>query len=285
MKLVKNTSHLSFDTPIAASTRVAVRAPLLVIQSLLIGLVALFAASSDAQVCLASDATAMRNTYYAGATNPSATTVTLGAIRVDPSANTAPLAAGNLAFIIQMQDATINNSNGIAYGNGTTGTGNTSQVNSGLYEFKRVASVVGVTVTFTSALTNTYSNAAATTTVGLKRFQVIRVPEFSSLTLSTGSFSPPAWNGGTGGVFVLNVAGALTMTDFIIDASALGFRGGGGIETAVNSGNGIVDYATAIGAGTPPNSGATKGEGIAGRPRFVRNAAVTPYSISCFVDR
>ena len=137
VEILKNTPYLSFDAPIAARTRMAVRTPLLVIQWMLMGLLALFAASSDAQVCLASDATAMRNTYYAGATNPSATTVTLGAIRVNPSANTVPLAAGDLAFIIQMQDATINNTNGIAYGNGTTGTGNTSQVNSGLYEIGR----------------------------------------------------------------------------------------------------------------------------------------------------
>jgi len=247
---------------------------------LLTCLATLFTTSSYAQVCLASDATAIRNTYYVGASNPSATTVTLGAIRVDPNANAIALGAGDLAFIIQMQDATVNTTNGIAYGNGTTGTGSTSQVNSGLYEFRRVASVAGGLVTFTTALANIYSNAAATPTLGQKRFQVLRLPEFASLALATGSFAPPVWNGGTGGVFVLNVAGALSLTNYTINASGAGFRGGGAVETSVNSGNLVVDYATSVGTGAPPNNGAVKGEGIAGTPRYVRNAAVTPYSNS-----
>ncbi len=281
VELLKITAHSPFDLQRVSATRAPLKTPLLFLQGLLLSVVMLFTASAHAQVCLASDATAMLNTYYPGTGNPTATTVTIGAARVDAAANTAPLAAGDLAFVIQMQDAVINNSNSVAYGNGTTGTGSTSQGNSGLYEFRRVASIVAGTVTFTAALTNSYNDAVATPTLGQKRFQVLRVPEFSSLSLSGASYSPPSWNSTTGGVFVINVAGALTFTNYTIDATGRGFRGGGSVETSVVSGGATprIDYAAVTGAGAPPDtSGAAKGEGIAGTPRFVRDAAVTPYS-------
>ena len=115
MELLKITAHSPFDLQRVSvnATRAPLKTPLLFLQGLLLSVVMLFTASAHAQVCLASDATAMLNTYYPGTGNPSATTVTIGAARVDAAANTAPLAAGDLAFVIQMQDAVINNSNAL----------------------------------------------------------------------------------------------------------------------------------------------------------------------------
>lgn len=200
MELLISAAFILFDQQRVAVARRRSKLASVFLQIFLTCLATLFSGSSYAQVCLASDATAIRNTYYVGASSPSATTVTLGAIRVDPNANAIELGAGDLAFNIQMQDATININinitNGIAYANGTAGTGSTSQVKPGLYEFRRVAWVAGGLVTFTTALANIYSNAAATPTLGQKRFQLIRVPEFASLALATGA---PTNNGAVKG--------------------------------------------------------------------------------------
>ncbi|HZI06455.1 MAG TPA: hypothetical protein VEZ71_20655, partial [Archangium sp.] len=87
----------------------------------------------------------------------------------------------------------------------------------GRWEFARVASVSGSTLTLTAPLI--YSYAANVT-------QVIRVPEYTSVTLTgAGRITALPWNGSAGGVI------AFLATDTVsnagqINANAVGFRGG-----------------------------------------------------------
>ncbi len=225
--------------------------------------------------------------YFPGAATANAgqAVVQVGAIRTGVNAGTALLTPGNLVMIIQIQDAFINNANSVAYGDGSTGRGWSNLNNTGIYEFRRVASVAGTSITLDQNLSATYTRAAPSAGTGAfengnRRFQVIRVPQFSNLTLPGGSLSPPDWNGETGGVAVLDVAGTLNMNNTTIDVSKTGFRGAGGVPNNVITG--AVDYAAAPGglAGNGEacggnntannNVGGFKGEGVAGTPRYIR---------------
>ena len=227
--------------------------------------------------------------------------VTVGSILVGTNAGTTPLAVGDLVMIIQMQDAQYSNVNGVTFGDGATGRGWTAINDAGKYEFRRIASIAGTNITLDQNLANTYTRSApsagnTTTENGNRRFQVIRVPQFSSVTLS-GTINPPAWNGETGGVWVIDVAGTLNMGGATVDASGLGFRGGGGIPNTENLA--ATDYvnttavdttlpagATCANDGVANNRGSFKGEGISGTPRFVRNAtaANTYAGTYAFID-
>lgn len=212
------------------------------------------------------------NSYYPATASAAAgaITITLGAARGAGSA----IAAGDLLLVIQMQDAQINTTNGAAYGNGSIvdafGAGYTAANQSGVFEYVRAASAVGTgggTVTVSSeggtGLVNSYANAAATATRGQRRFQVIKVPQYSIATIS-GTITSTAWDGTSGGVVALDVAGRLTFASGTISASGAGFRGGGGRQLAGGAGASS-DYATLA----TINANGTKGEGIAGTPRYV----------------
>ena len=157
------------------------------------------------------------DTYYptTGSVGAGATNITLAAASV--AGAQVAIAPGDLVLIIQMQDATINSNNSSNYGAGTgTGSGYTGGT-AGTYEFavaNSTVSLAGGTLTLTSGLLNAYSNATATGTQGQKKFQVLRVPQYSSGTLGTTSSnngttsgSAPPWDGSTGGVFAADVAG------------------------------------------------------------------------------
>ncbi|GGS39857.1 DUF11 domain-containing protein [Deinococcus knuensis] len=208
------------------------------------------------------------NTYYAGSGAATAGTrrVTLGAIRSDSRAASTPVGPGDLILIIQMQGGTFNSVNSAAYGNGT-GRGALDQGQAGRYEFAVVTDVNGADLTVRDPLQFSYAAAPATTTAARQTFQVVRVPQHASLTLS-GTIRPPVWNGQTGGVLILDAAGTLNMGGATVDASAAGFRGGGGFLGGVLSGRNVQDYASVY-AGTA-SRGAMKGEGYAGTPTLVR---------------
>ena len=224
-----------------------------------------------------------RNTYFPGAASAAlgATSVSIGAARVDANASTTPFAIGDLALIMQMQDANINNTDTDSYGDGVAGepaNGSSNLRRAGRYEFKLVTGIAAGSISFAEPLGFAYTNQDAGTNNGNRRFQVIRVPQFASLTLPGGTLGVTAWNGATGGVFVLDVSGILNLNGTTINADAVGFRGGGSQEATSFTGANVLDFRAAQAAGTPPaNRGAAKGEGIAGTPRFVRGAAV-PYS-------
>lgn len=215
--------------------------------------------------------TGIVNTYYPGSGTAAAggTSITIGAA----VAGSTPITAGDLLLVIQMQDAAVNSANSTAYGaNNGTGRGSTGLGNSGLYEYVVANSAVGLgggTVTIigasaTNALINTYTTAASTAAVGQKRFQVIRVPQYSSATFSSGLTAYP-WDGNVGGVLAVDVAGPLTLGG-TVSVAGMGFRGGGGRQLQGTTPKGLpTDYMTV--STTPFHAG--KGEGIGGTPRYL----------------
>lgn len=194
------------------------------------------------------------NTYYPGTANAlaGATTINVGAARGTPA-----LASGDLVLVIQMQD-------GVNAGNfGTTlaGYGNAPST-AGTYEYAFVLLFAGNVVTLSAPLTNSYRNAQ---TAGAARqtFQVVRVPQYSVATVpGANTVTPLPWNGTSGGIVALDVAGTLNLSG-TINASGYGFRGGAG---RVMDGGGS-NANTAVRFSSSQDNGAMKGEGTAGSPR------------------
>src|SRR5512145_1615272 len=100
-----------------------------------------------------------------------------------------------------MQGADINSTNTGAYGDGTVGdpaTGITSGVGVGQYEYVVATSdASGGSVSISSGLVYSYSTAnypVGAGNQGQRRFQVIRVPQYSSATIA-GTVTSLPWNG------------------------------------------------------------------------------------------
>lgn len=187
--------------------------------------------------------------------------------------STAGLSAGDLVLVIQMQSAGIDATNTNSYGDGVTGIPgsgwlNNSDFTAGYYEYAAVASAGGTTLTLSSPLIHSYARNAATSTIGQKRYQVIRVPQYNNLTL-VGNLTAPAWNGETGGVLPLDVAGTLNLNGYTINMQGRGFRGGRGRILTGGTGGSNGDYRN----NATNNFHGSKGEGIAGMPRYMYSAA------------
>jgi len=220
--------------------------------------------------------TGVVNSYYPGVGTAAAgaTSITVGARR----GSATNIASGDVLLVIQMQDAdiyvgTIPSANTTAYGaNNGSGRGTTNPNNAGVYEYAVATSAVvgGVVqvagngnVVGNTGLMNTYRTAAAGTQ-GKRAFQVIRVPQYSTATLSS-TLTASAWNGATGGVLAIDVAGTLTLGG-TVSLDGLGFRGAGGRALAGDTtGPTATDYESL--ATNDAHGG--KGEGIAGTPRYV----------------
>ncbi len=235
------------------------------------------APASFAQVCAIpgadgpAAASGVLNTYYPGAATAAAgaTSISVGAGR-----GSTAIAAGDLLLVIQMQDAAINSSNTGAYGDGAPGdpaTGATSFGTAGRYEFAVAAGAVplgGGTITLRGPLTNAYLQSPASLLQGRQTFQVVRVPQYSNLTVTSLLTALP-WDGGSGGIVTLDVAGSLTFSGAGgVNVMGLGFRGGWGELRVANDGSGtllrlpyVSTYADVLHA--------AKGEGVAGTPRRV----------------
>lgn len=170
---------------------------------------------------------------------------------VSRAANLPSLQAGDLIMLYQAQGAQIDGSDSANYGA-------IQNINSaGRYEFHTVRSVSGNTITL-----ETYGNTCAGLTYSYEadgRPQVIRVPQYANLTVNGGGrIVPQAWNGATGGIVAMTVAGTLQLSG-AIDASAAGFRGGQLDDDTRPSGDSYFGYRS-----TSSNDGAEKGEGIGG---------------------
>ncbi|WP_017498841.1 Ig-like domain-containing protein, partial [Flavobacterium sp. WG21] len=192
---------------------------------------------------------------------------------------TTAISVGDLILIIQMQDATIDYTNTTSYGSGTSnsgpdalgGTGFTSLGNTGVFEYVIATNNVPLTggnLTFkgtgaNGGTLNSFYNADATTTRGKRTFQIVRVPQYSNLTL-TSSITTPPFNGVAGGVIAFNVSGTFNFAGFSIDGNARGFRGGYS-PIAVSNLNNSTTY---VGLSSN-NTISGKGEGIAGTPRYM----------------
>ena len=242
---------------------------------------------------------AIVNTYFAAAGSTlnagiANTAITLGV----QGGSSVPVAVGDLLMIIQMQDADIDSDNNDSYGDGVGGGGDESPYspytrssdpppstgasgftnlnNAGRYEYVTVTNVsgsgtTGDTITIKGTGTNqglnyTYRSATATTTEGRRSYQVIRVPQYSTATLSSGT-TAPAWDGSIGGVFAIDVAGTLTFGGgTVLDLWGKGFRGGAGQRLFSSGTTATTDYRTVSGT-----RNGSKGEGIAGTPRYTLN--------------
>jgi uncharacterized repeat protein (TIGR01451 family) len=251
--------------------------------ALLLAVVA--APAALAQVCAApgsngvGSVSGIVNTYYPGTASTLAagsTSVAVGT--ADSRGSAVPVAAGDLLLVIQVQDASISSTNSSAYGGSGGGSGYTALGSSGLFEYVVATGPVSLgSIPIATPLANTYRTAAANATSGQKRYQVIRVPQYSSATL-TGTVTAPPWDGSSGGLVAFDVAGNLNWAGQVIDVAGRGFRGGGA-QCSTSNGTGTAvantDYRTPVGTGTI-NLGGTgtvpngaKGEGIAGTPILV----------------
>jgi LPXTG-site transpeptidase (sortase) family protein len=218
--------------------------------------------------------TGVVNSYYPATASAAAgaTAIQVGA-RI-PGASPA-IAAGDLLLVIQMQDADISGTNAITYGDGATGRGLTAIRSTGLYEY--VAATGGVVAGAVNiagsggggGLVNNYDfSTTVTATNGFRTFQVVRVPQYSSATVTAG-LTAAAWDGAVhaGGILAIDVAGALDLNGQTIGVNQLGFKGGLGVGQAGGT-DAATDYAVATGRGDH----GYKAEGIAGTPHFLYDA-------------
>lgn len=215
------------------------------------------------------------NTYFPGngTVVAGATSIPLGTSRGAGGT----IAAGSLLLVIQMQDASINTSNSVLYGNGSTGQGFTTINNAGNYEWVRATgAVAGGNVPIAGAgagggLVFGYTNAAATATKGISTYQVVLVPQYTSATL--GALTTVSWNGTTGGIIALDIAGQLNLGNGTAVVDGMGFRGGAGMQLTGGVGGNNTDYqfpGPANYTGAAENgTDAAKGEGVAGTSKFV----------------
>jgi uncharacterized repeat protein (TIGR01451 family) len=227
--------------------------------------------------------TGVVNTYYPGAASVSAgaTSIPLGT-----AVGSGTIAAGTELLVIQMQDASINYADTVAYGNGSTGAGFTAINNAGNYEFVTATGpinssgsvpILGAGVN--NGLVFGYNAIAASSTKGASTYQVVLVPQYTSATL--GAVTAAAWNGSTGGILALDIANTLNLGSATVSVNGLGFRGGAGLQMSGGGGSNT-DYEVASPASyTPTTTGSTsdgqagwdasKGEGVAGTPMWVES--------------
>ena len=222
--------------------------------------------------------TTIPNTFWPGTANANAgqKNITLGGYNA--AGSNVSIAAGDMVMIIQIQGADINSSNSDAYGDGLTGQDGSgflfnTNLSAGYIEYGIATNAIPAgagpyTLTLADNLVNTYVNSNYVAGVsGQRRFQVIRVPQYASLKLNA-DITVPAWNGTTGGIFAVTVAGAMDFNSKKIDAKGKGFRGGGGrVLSGVGTGANTDFVST-----TANNTNGQKGEGIAGTPQYVNNA-------------
>lgn len=212
------------------------------------------------------------NTYYPGID----ATVAAGALSITLGASgsgTVPIATGDLLLLIQMQGAQINSANTNSYGDGLNGGFANGYLSNGALAAGNMEYIVSSTtvpltggvLTLQQPTVKSYKNAAFSTD-GQYRYQVIRVGLYYNLTLS-GNITAALWNGTTGGVLVINVSNSLNFNGKKLSAAAAGFRGGGARELNGGSGGVSTDLVTS----STKNYNASKGEGLAGTPRFVNN--------------
>ncbi len=212
------------------------------------------------------------NTYYPGTGNvgAGATAINLGASR--GSATT--ITTGDLLLVIQIQNASINSSNNATYGDGSgSGAGSTGGT-AGTFEYVVAAGNLGaaggtLAVTGTGAgggLLHSYFEAASTAAHGQETFEVVRVPQYLNASLGSTLTAAP-WNGSTGGILALDVAGNLNLNAATVSVNGEGFRGGAGLGFTGGTGK-ATDYALASTA----NDDGSKGEGTAGTPEWVYDA-------------
>lgn len=130
----------------------------------------------------------------------------------------------------------------------------------GLYEFARVASVSGSTLTLTNPLVRGFTKGVT---------QVVRVPEYTDVTIPAGArITASAWQdvpgGSAGGIVIFLATGTVTNAGRI-DANGRGFHGGSPVARLLD-----LSLACPNLDGSPINGYAEKGEGVV-RSAFGQN--------------
>jgi hypothetical protein len=217
--------------------------------------------------------TVNENTYYPATASVAAggTALSLGPIGAGANFGSTPIAAGDIVLIIQMQGATYNlppTTTNAAYGSGIgVGSGMlAANLQAGKMEFAIATNAVGVgggVLNISAGLTNAYA-AVAWGATGQYTYQVIRVPQHFNLQLGA-TINTPQWNGSTGGVTVLSAVSQFDFNGQTVNGVGAGFRGGGGRSLSGQAGLSKNDY---YGPSTN-NAHASKGEGVAGTPRYL----------------
>lgn len=210
------------------------------------------------------------NSYYPGLTtnlNPNATSVSLGAAQ----GASAAIQTGDLLLVIQMQGANISASDNANYG-GNSGNGGGYNgwgpaFQAGQFEYVQATSdlpATGGTLQFSPGLSKKYVRRNYSAAGGQSRYQVIKVPQYNTATLG-GDLTAYPWDGEAGGVIALDVLANFYFNNHAINASASGFRGGGGrVLGGDNKGSNAAYRSNAA-----KNFNGQKGEGIAGTPAYV----------------
>lgn len=164
--------------------------------------------------------------------------------------STAGITVGDVLLVYQAQGASIATTNAAGYGQVT------SLGNAGRYELVSVSAVVGTTVTLGQACSATPLRFSYNANA-----QVVRVPQYASLTVTTaGSITAQPWDGSVGGISAALVQNALQV-DGAIHADGAGFRGG-----AVKNESGAASGNHTAYVSTNTLDSAQKGESIAGGP-------------------
>jgi uncharacterized repeat protein (TIGR01451 family) len=270
-------------------------------------LLCLVCTTADAQTCsipgqagTSTTIAAQPNTFFPGTAGVAAgaTSLTVGA---GTGVNRA-IAPGDLLLIIQMQGADFDADNDNGYGDGTVHAGVTQTVAfgtngyaggstgtnfyAGTYEWAVAANTVayagaGKTLQLSAPLANSYFNQAGGSgaTAFKRSFQVVRVPQYARATVSA-DLTVQGWDGSTGGILALDVAGDLTLTGRTITGDGRGFRGGGSVNGTPHNTTCTTNWDPPPAAcqhyrqpielpganGTVGYWGGSKGEGIAGTP-------------------
>jgi hypothetical protein len=179
-----------------------------------------------------------------------------------------------------MQGVQINTANTALYGSGSGTFGGAGFTNTnmlaGQMEFvvaKNAVPLTGGVLTTASGTVNNYASSAFGA-YGQYTYQAIRVATYFNIILS-GTLTAPQWNGSAGGVTVINAVSQLNLNGATITAAAMGFRGGGGLNLTGQAGMLKTDYVT---LSTKAANG-SKGEGIAGTPRFINTFINGVYAV------
>ena len=152
---------------------------------------------------------------------------------------------GDTVLLIQMKGAVIDSTNTASFGYIT------DYKNTGNYEFNYVKSKAGNIITLKDSVTRGFDLPAG-------KVQLIRVPYYNTANI-TSTLTCLPWDGGKGGVLVLNASDSVIL-NADIDVTGKGFSGG----NSPNSGATVLncfynDYSYPLGSITA----AAKGEGIA----------------------
>ncbi len=156
-------------------------------------------------------------------------------------------------------------------------------------EYTTITAKAGNNLTVSPALVNGYTSGGFgqpnTTPANVRASQIVRVPQYTTVTVNAGgSITPTAWNGNIGGVIAFRANGIVTVNGSI-NASGMGFRpgaiGNGNPSTSSQGeshrGMGIPSLAENSGAGsgaTTPGTCSTASGGLAAHATAVTGTGV-----------